>query len=101
MSLITFQGVDYGVGGPLLLESVNLAVERNERVCIVGRNGAGKSTLLRLMSGEILPDDGVLKRLRMEARLSRAQEELRTREKQAIVVGPFEQPDVVGRSHSA
>ncbi len=62
MSLITFQGVDYGVGGPLLLESVHLAVERNERVCIVGRNGAGKSTLLRLMSGEISPDDGVLKR---------------------------------------
>jgi ATP-binding cassette subfamily F protein uup len=62
MSLITFQGVDYGVGGPLLLESVNLVVERNERVCIVGRNGAGKSTLLRLMGGEITPDDGTIKR---------------------------------------
>jgi ATP-binding cassette subfamily F protein uup len=62
MSLITFQGVDYGVGGPLLLESVNLVVERNERVCIVGRNGAGKSTLLRLMGGEITPDDGAIKR---------------------------------------
>ena len=62
MSLITFQGVDYGVGGPLLLESVNLVVERNERVCIVGRNGAGKSTLLRLIGGEITPDDGAIKR---------------------------------------
>jgi ATP-binding cassette subfamily F protein uup len=62
MSLITFQGVDYGVGGPLLLESVNLSIERNERVCIVGRNGAGKSTLLRLMGGSITPDDGVIKR---------------------------------------
>ena len=62
MSLITFQGVDYGVGGPLLLESVNLSIERNERVCIVGRNGAGKSTLLRLVGGEITPDDGSIKR---------------------------------------
>ncbi|HEX4853686.1 ribosomal protection-like ABC-F family protein [Arenimonas sp.] len=62
MSLITFQGVDYSVGGPLLLESVNLTIERNERVCIVGRNGAGKSTLLRLMGGAITPDDGVVKR---------------------------------------
>ncbi|HEU0151973.1 MAG TPA: ATP-binding cassette domain-containing protein, partial [Arenimonas sp.] len=62
MSLITFQGVDYSVGGPLLLESVNLAIERNERVCIVGRNGAGKSTLLRLVAGAITPDDGVIKR---------------------------------------
>ncbi|GAB2501646.1 ATP-binding cassette domain-containing protein [Arenimonas alkanexedens] len=62
MSLITFQGVDYSVGGPLLLESVNLTIERNERVCIVGRNGAGKSTLLRLVGGEITPDDGIVKR---------------------------------------
>ncbi|MBY4597177.1 ATP-binding cassette domain-containing protein [bacterium BD-1] len=62
MSLITLQGVDYGVGGPLLLEAVNLTIEPNERVCIVGRNGAGKSTLLRLMAGEIVPDDGVLRR---------------------------------------
>src|SRR5688500_4799813 len=62
MSLITLQAVDYGVGGPLLLESVDLAIERGERVCIVGRNGAGKSTLLRLMGGDIVPDDGIVKR---------------------------------------
>jgi len=62
MSLITLQGVDYGVGGPLLLESVDLAIGPGERVCIVGRNGAGKSTLLRLMAGQLQPDDGVLRR---------------------------------------
>ena len=58
MSLIQLQRVDYGVGGPLLLEKVDLAVEANERVCVVGRNGEGKSTLLRLIAGEIRPDDG-------------------------------------------
>ena len=58
MSLITLQGVDYGVGGPLLLESVDLAIEPNERVCIVGRNGAGKSTLLRLLAGLYDPTAG-------------------------------------------
>ena len=58
MSLIVFQNVDLSVGGPLLLQQVNLSIEPNERVCIVGRNGAGKSTLLRLMSGEIHADDG-------------------------------------------
>ena len=62
MSLISLLGVDFSVGGPLLLDSVNLTIERNERVCIVGRNGAGKSTLLRLLSGEIVPDDGVITR---------------------------------------
>ena len=58
MSLITLQGVDYGVGGPLLLEAVNLTIEPNERVCIVGRNGAGKSTLMKVVMGLIEPDSG-------------------------------------------
>jgi len=58
MPLIQLQNVDYGVGGPLLLEKVDLAIEANERVCIVGRNGEGKSTLLRLIASEIRPDDG-------------------------------------------
>jgi ATP-binding cassette subfamily F protein uup len=58
MSLVNLVNVDYSVGGPLLLEKVDLAIERNERVCIVGRNGAGKSTLLKLIAGEIRPDDG-------------------------------------------
>ena len=58
MPLIQFQRVDYSVGGPLLLEHVDLAIEPNERVCVVGRNGEGKSTLLRLLAGEIAADDG-------------------------------------------
>ncbi|MEP7097000.1 MAG: ATP-binding cassette domain-containing protein, partial [Dokdonella sp.] len=58
MSLVNLVNLDYSVGGPLLLENVDLAIERNERICIVGRNGAGKSTLLKLIAGEIRPDDG-------------------------------------------
>ena len=58
MSLMQLQRVDFSIGGPLLLEHVDLTLEANERVCIVGRNGAGKSTLMRLLAGEIFPDDG-------------------------------------------
>ncbi|MGE5167013.1 MAG: ATP-binding cassette domain-containing protein, partial [Deltaproteobacteria bacterium] len=58
MPLLQLQRVDYSVGGPLLLEHVDLTIEPNERVCVVGRNGEGKSTLLRLLAGEIKPDDG-------------------------------------------
>jgi ATP-binding cassette subfamily F protein uup len=58
MPLIQLQRVDYSVGGPLLLEHVDLTIDAGERVCIVGRNGEGKSTLLRLLAGEIKPDDG-------------------------------------------
>ncbi|MBS0571595.1 MAG: ATP-binding cassette domain-containing protein [Proteobacteria bacterium] len=58
MPLIQLQCVDFSVGGPLLLEHVDLTIESGERVCVVGRNGEGKSTLLRLLAGEIRPDDG-------------------------------------------
>ena len=56
-----FQRVDFSVGGPLLLEHVDLSIEAGERVCIVGRNGMGKSTLMRLMAGELRPDDGEIR----------------------------------------
>ena len=58
MSLIQLQQVDFSIGGPLLLEHVDLSIEANERVCIVGRNGEGKSTLMKLIAGELHPDDG-------------------------------------------
>jgi ATP-binding cassette subfamily F protein uup len=58
MSLVQLLNVDYSIGGPLLLDDVNLTIEANERVCVVGRNGAGKSTLLQLISGELHADDG-------------------------------------------
>lgn len=58
MPLITVQNVDYSVGGPLLLENVELSIEPGERIALIGRNGAGKSTLMKLLAGEIQPDDG-------------------------------------------
>ncbi|MFK2903039.1 ATP-binding cassette domain-containing protein [Dyella ginsengisoli] len=61
MSLIQLQNVDFSIGGPLLLEHVDLSIERNERVCIVGRNGEGKSTLMKLIAGELQADDGEIR----------------------------------------
>jgi cell division transport system ATP-binding protein len=42
------------------LEEVNLSIEPNEFVSIVGKNGAGKSTLIKLLIGEEKPSKGRL-----------------------------------------
>ncbi len=75
MPLITLNNVDYGVGGPLLLDGIDLAIEPNERIALIGRNGAGKSTLLRLLSGEITPDDGEI-RTQNGIRIARLEQEV-------------------------
>ena len=75
MPLITLQSVDYSVGGPLLLERVDLAIEPGERIALIGRNGAGKSTLLKLLSGELKPDDGEV-RVEGGRRIARLEQEV-------------------------
>ena len=45
-----------------LYEDLELGVDCDSRVALVGPNGCGKSTLLKLMTGELLPTSGTVTR---------------------------------------
>ena len=40
---------------------IDIAIERGQRVAIIGANGSGKSTLLQILDGLIFPDSGLVK----------------------------------------
>lgn len=58
MSLINMTNAWLSFSDAPLLDHAELHIEKNERVCLVGRNGAGKSTLLKILNKEIPLDDG-------------------------------------------
>ena len=58
MPLLGMRDVSIAFGGPSILESAAFAIDRGERVCLLGRNGAGKSTVMKLLDGSIRPDNG-------------------------------------------
>jgi len=62
MALLSVKGVCVGYGGFLLLDGIDLNIERHERVCLLGRNGSGKTTLMKLINGELAPDSGAVTR---------------------------------------
>jgi nitrate/nitrite transport system ATP-binding protein len=47
-----------GSGRLPVLRDINLAIDENQFVCIVGRSGSGKTTLISLIAGLIEPDVG-------------------------------------------
>jgi len=58
LSLLIIENVVKEYGNQLVLDGVNLRVERGERLALVGPNGAGKTTLLKIALGMETPDSG-------------------------------------------
>ena len=58
MSLINLTNAYLSFSDAPLLDHIDMSIETNERVCLVGRNGAGKSTLLKVLNKEIPLDEG-------------------------------------------
>ena len=58
MSLIKIEKAFLSYGLQVLLDGVELTVEKGQRLCLIGRNGAGKSSLLKVIAGDVDLDKG-------------------------------------------
>uniref|UniRef100_A0A915ECZ5 ABC transporter domain-containing protein n=1 Tax=Ditylenchus dipsaci TaxID=166011 RepID=A0A915ECZ5_9BILA len=52
----------YNENSPHIYRDLDFGIDLDTRVALVGPNGAGKSTLLKLLSGDIQPTDGMIRR---------------------------------------
>lgn len=60
MNLLSLSQISKTYDLKAVLQDITLAVDKNERVGIIGANGAGKSTLFKIISGQLIPDSGTV-----------------------------------------
>jgi ATP-binding cassette subfamily F protein uup len=60
--LIEVKGVAYAIGDQKRFDGLEFTITAGMRVGLLGFNGSGKTTLLRLLTGELQPDSGQIRR---------------------------------------
>ena len=56
------EGLKKSFGGNAVLKGVDLVLHRGEVVLLQGANGSGKTTLLNILTGNLKPDGGTMRR---------------------------------------
>ncbi|WP_212524697.1 ABC-F family ATP-binding cassette domain-containing protein [Actibacterium sp. MT2.3-13A] len=56
--IIALEGVSVGYDGQPILSHLNLRIDQDDRIALLGKNGQGKSTLSKLLAGRLAPLDG-------------------------------------------
>ena len=60
--ILTMENTATGYTGMTVLTGLNLQINPDDRIALLGANGNGKSTFLKLLSGRILPTNGKMSR---------------------------------------
>jgi len=60
--MLILQGLSYShPNRDLLFSDLNLAINKHDKIALIGHNGAGKSTLLKILAGKLMPASGQVK----------------------------------------
>ncbi|MBP9047029.1 MAG: ABC-F family ATP-binding cassette domain-containing protein [Tabrizicola sp.] len=60
--IINLDGAAVGYDGPPVLRRLNLRIDQDDRIALLGKNGEGKSTLSKLLAGKLQASEGKLNR---------------------------------------
>ncbi|MBR1375837.1 MAG: ATP-binding cassette domain-containing protein [Cardiobacteriaceae bacterium] len=58
MSILNAKNLSLAYGWRPLLKEVSFAIDKGEKISLLGRNGEGKSSLMKVIAKEIAPDTG-------------------------------------------
>ncbi|MEO1492112.1 MAG: ABC-F family ATP-binding cassette domain-containing protein [Pseudomonadota bacterium] len=59
--LMQLDGINVGYDGTAVLNRINLRIDQDDRIALLGANGQGKSTLAKLIAGRLAPMTGARK----------------------------------------
>lgn len=62
--LLTLEGVRVGYGSTVVLDRLDLRIDPDDRIALLGANGNGKSTFAKLIAGRLAPTAGTVTRAR-------------------------------------
>ena len=54
--LVSLKDINKFYNGSQVLKNINLTIDENDRIGLIGANGCGKTTLLRIITGKEFPD---------------------------------------------
>jgi ATP-binding cassette subfamily F protein 3 len=60
--IVAIERAEVGYGGPPILRGLNLRIDQDDRIALLGANGNGKSTLAKLLAGRLPPGRGEMRR---------------------------------------
>ena len=58
MSVLTVEDLSQQFLDKTLYDDTGFALNQEDHMGIIGQNGVGKSTLIKIITGQILPDNG-------------------------------------------